>query len=634
MYNVEIYYMAVISSGKKKPSDEKINISQIDLLFYRTSLVEPLAKSLDKKLKQAGLSDDPRIYASRLFFFLILGIIIGVMLLFAGFIFLREFELTKLSKFAVGGIMFILFGVIIPVVTYLVLISNVSQKVESRRIGVEAETLAFSALFLVFLRSGLSPRLLFENLSKTKAFNYMNSIAKYIVKRINFLGESVEKAIDESTKIVPSKLYNDLMVTYITAIRTGAPVFETMQSKIKDILKNMELQASKAADNLSGVGEGYVTWLASGFISFFLILILEAVFPQLHVLPIGILGAFAVLGIPIVNILFVWVVDQTQYKFPEKQLRADKIFLMLFPVGIILGIILMIVLEPIIAKITHQIPVAPKYMLLGLFTLSGNLNYIPATVIGLTIGLILSLIPPYIIAKRELSEGSGYDIYVARFLRAIGEGSRAGLSPEAVIKNLKDSKELGKLQNILRRVYAYINLGIPIKDAFRKASDIIIDFSTKIAFTSLADMIEIGSLTPESVETLADQLDAQIRIRREYYAKIKILLYMPYVGSILALIATIILSSAIISLLSSSSFITSYGPLAAAQVLVPKAVYIASLSSVFNAYTAGLLVGKLASGRIANGYLHAIILLIITMILVLLTLSIKFSFTSPVAPTL
>ena len=627
--------MAVISTGKKKKQEEnKKNFSQFDLMFYRSSIINGLARSLEKKLKQAGLSDDPRMYASRIFFFLLMSLVVAAMLIAFGVLLIRDYEITRLTKFAVVGIMGLLFGIIIPPVTYLVLISSVSQKVENRRIGIESETPAFSALFLVFLRSGLSTRLLFENLAKTTAFAHINNVSKYIVKRINYLGESVERAIDESIKIVPSKLYDDLMTTYITAIRTGAPVFETMQSKIRDVMKEIELNASKAADNLSGVGEGYVTWLASGFISFFLILILEAVFPQLHVLPIGVLGAFAVIGIPVVNILFVWVVDQTQYKFPEKPLRADKIFLMLLPVGIILGIILMIVLEPIIAKITHQIPIAPQYMITGLFTLSGNLSYIPATVIGLTAGLLITVIPPYIIAKRELSTGTGYDIYVARFLRAIGEGVRAGLSPEIVIYNLKDSKELGKLQVILKRVYAYTKLGFPLKDAFRKASEIILDFPTRIAFSSLADMIEIGSLTPESVEILADQIDTQVRIRREYYSKIKILLYMPYVGSILALIATVVLSSAIISLLSSSSFVTSYGPLAAAQVLVPKAVYIAGLSSVFNALTAGLLVGKLASGRIANGYLHAGLLMIITAILILVSISIKFSFGAPVAPTL
>ena len=627
--------MAIISTNKKKKQNEnKLSLQQLDLIFYRSSIINGLANSLEKKLKQAGLSDDPRMYASRIFSFILTSVVIAIILMAFGILLIRYYELTKLPKFAATGITVLLFAIIIPIVTYLALISNVSQKVENRRIGIESETPAFSALFLIFLRSGLSPRLLFENLARTTAFTYINSVAKYIVKRINYLGESVERAIEESIKTVPSKLYEELMTTYITAIRTGAPVFETMQAKVKDIMKEIELKASKAADNLSGIGEGYVTWLASGYITIFLILILEAVFPQLHVMPLGVLGAFAVIGIPLVNLIFIWMVDQIQFKFPERPLRANKIFLALFPVGLAIGIVLVALLEPIVAKIAHQIPVSPKYMLTAFFTLSGNTNYIPATIIGLTIGLLIAVIPPYIIAEREISASTGYDIYVARLLRAIAEGIRAGLSPETVINNLKDSKELGKLQDILKRVVAYTKLGFPLKDAFRRASEIIMDFPTRMALTSLADMIEIGSLTPETIEILADQIDTQVRIRREYLAKIKILLYMPYVGSILALVATVILSSAIISLLSSSSFVTSYGPLATAQVLVPKTVYIASVSSVFNALTAGLLVGKLATGRIANGYLHSALLMIITAVLILVFLSIKFSFGAPVSPSL
>jgi len=220
-------------------------------------------------------------------------------------------------------------------------------------------------------------------------------------------------------------------------------------------------------------------------------------------------------------------------------------------------------------------------------------------------------------------------------LRAIGEGVRAGLTPETVIKNLKDSSEMGKLQVVLKRLYAYIRLGVPLKDAFRKASETIIDFPTRVAFNALADMIEIGSLTPESVEILADQLDSQIRVRNEYYAKIKVLLYMPYVGSILALVTSVILSSAILSLITTGKFAFTYGPLASATVLVPKAIYMTALSSVFNAVLAGLLVGKLARGRVASGYKHAIILTVITMFLLLMVLLVRFSFvSSPTAPTL
>jgi len=621
-------------NGRNKVTKNQ-NYSSIDLMFYKSSFAKWLSKSLERKLLQAGMPDDPQILASRLLFFLIMSGIATFALMIIGIFAFRDFVLTHNPKFAVFGIMSFIFGVIIPVITYLIFEMNISQKIEARRIGIEAETPAFSALFLVFLRSGLSPKILFENLSKTKAFNYINVVSKYIVKRMSYLGEGVEKAVENSITVVPSKLYDELMSTYITAILTGAPVYETMSSKVKDILKRIELLASVAADRLSGVGEGYVTWLASGFITIYLILILESVFTLLKVLPLPIIGVLVVVFIPIVNVLFIWMVDSLQFKFPEKQLRADKIFLMLFPVGFILGIVLMMILEPLMARIFNYPVVSPEYLLIELFTLSGTTFAVPATVVGLSLGFIITLVPAAVIAERELREGTGYDIYVVRLLRAIGEGVRAGLTPETVIKNLKDSSEMGKLQVVLKRLYAYIRLGVPLKDAFRKASETIIDFPTRVAFNALADMIEIGSLTPESVEILADQLDSQIRIRNEYYAKIKVLLYMPYVGSILALVTSVILSSAILSLITTGKFAFTYGPLASATVLVPKAIYMTALSSVFNAVLAGLLVGKLARGRVASGYKHAIILTVITMFLLLMVLLVRFSFvSSPTAPTL
>jgi len=629
-----------ISIGRKKSnknnsnSPSKPNYSTIELMFYKSSLAKSLAKSLGKKLEKAGLPDDPQILASRLIFFLIISTILMIVLLVAGIISIRDFVLTGDRKFAVLGIMSFIFGIIIPPVTYLLFNLNISQKIDSRRIGIEAETPAFAALFLVFLRSGLSPKILFENLSKTRAFTYINGVSKYIVKRMNYLGESVERAVDSSIRIVPSKLYEELMTTYITAVISGAPVYETMSTKVKDIIKKMELLAAVAADRLSGVGEGYVTWLASGFITIYLILILESVFTLLQLLPLPIIGVLVVIFVPMVNVLFIFAVDSLQFKFPEKPLKADKLFLELFPIGFILGIVLMIILEPLMSRIFHYPSVAPQYLIIGMFTLSGTTYYVPATVIGLTLGFIIAMIPPTIMAQRELNEGTGYDIYVVRLLRAIGEGVRAGLSPETIIKNLKDNKEMGKLQGILKRLYAYMRLGMPVKDAFRKASQTIIDFPTKVAFNSLADMVEIGSLTPESVEILADQLDSQIRIRNEYYSKIKVLLYMPYIGSILALITSVILSSAILSLISTGGYAFTYGPLAVATTLVPRAIYMTALSSVFNSMLAGLLVGKLARGRIANGYKHSIILMTITMMLLLMTLLLHFSFISNQTPTL
>ena len=610
--------------------ERKRSSSSLIRKFYNVGLVKSMAQSLEKKLRLAGIPVDPKKVAARNFFYLLVSLIASAVLIAIGLLFIEKYRITKLPIFAVVGIFSFVFALIIPVMVYLILNIDISQRIEKKRIGIEAETPAFSALFLVFLRSGLSPRLLFQNLMKSSTFMYASQVAKYITKRINYLGESVEKALEESTKTIPSDIFNSLLITYITAVRTGAPVFETMQAKVKDVMRDLEVRASIIASNLTGLAEGYIIWLSSGFIILLLMLILDAVFPLFHTFPITVWGAITVVLLPVVNLVFIWMADQIQLKFPEKPLKADKLFLMLFPVGFALGIVFMIAIEGIIARLTGLIPISPRYMLIGLFTLSGNTNYIPATLIGFTLGFLIVSIPPYIYARRELAATTGYDIYVAQFLRAVAEGLRAGLQVNKVIESLKNSEELGKFRIILDRVDKLVKFGYPLKDAFRTASNIINEFTTKVAFSSLADMIEIGSLTPETVEILADQIEAQVRIKREYLKKIKTLLYILYLGSILIITTTVILSSVIFSLIH--SFTGNYLFLVEAKALVPQVVYIISVSSIFNAITSGLLIGKIATGRVANGYIHVALLLMFTTALILIALAVKIIIVPTISP--
>jgi len=201
-------------------------------------------------------------------------------------------------------------------------------------------------------------------------------------------------------------------------------------------------------------------------------------------------------------------VDQTQFRFPERSLKAYKVFYITFPLGIVISFIVLYLIKD------------PIPLLLYLLFLNGGVQQIPLSVSTFTIGLLIAVIPPAVIAIRELREGTGYDVYVVSFLRAVAEGLRAGLNPATVVKNLRIPRKWESSEN-MSSIYAYSLLGVPIKDAFKIASERILDFSSRVSLISLADMIEIGSLTPETVESLAEQVDAQIRIRRNYNAKNK-----------------------------------------------------------------------------------------------------------------
>ena len=622
--------MDVPPEAKKKYELYFKEPSAIESAFVdsKLPLVKYLRERLEKQLKLAGDPRNPARVASSLAALLLTSVFIAILLIGFGALAIREYRITLEPVYLVLGIMTFILGPVIVAVSYLVFIMNISNEISKRRTGFDAESLAFSALFFIYLRTGMSPKIMFEHISKARAFETIRMFSKYISNRIQFLGESVESAIEKSLVTVPSKVFEDLMSSYVIAVKTGAPVVETIRAKMQDLVERLKVEANAAVDRLSGVGETYVVWLASGFISIFLMVIMGAVFPAIMSMPMGFIDVLALIVLPVVNIVFVYMADSVQLKFPERPLKANQLGIYMFVASIVLIFVFLLIEGIILNKISpYQYP-SPTYLLLSFLTMNGTTSEVFPTGLAITLAFVITSIPVVVMTRRELSEGTGYDIYIVRLLNSIAEGIRAGLPPEVVIKSLKDSKELGKLREVIRIAYAYIQLGVPLKDAFRKASERIIDFSSKVALNALADMTEIGNLNPETIQALAQQLDIQIRIRREYYSKIKVLIAMPYVGVLLALIANVLMAVAIESIIASSRGAAAYGPIAEASILIPKAIYLLAASSLFSAYTAGFLVGKLQTGKTATGFLHAAILTVISFVMLIVALSVHLNFGS------
>ncbi|BCU68220.1 flagellar assembly protein [Sulfolobales archaeon HS-7] len=595
--------------------------SSTELIFRNTSLAKSLAKGYEIKLKQAGLSIDPLSYASTMLFYLIIGSVSGVAIAAVGIALIFKFyilAIVKNPKIIIIALPLILFGMLMPIILYLALNANISEKIDKLKVGLDSETPIFSAVFLVYIRSGLNPGYLFEQLAESKAFNNIRKFSSYITKRVKYVGGGIEEALLSAGTISPSKTFRDLLFTYVTAIRTGAPVVNTLAAKAQDILKDFEVLTEKAADNLSGLAEGYVIYLSSGYIFFFLAAIMSGLFPTFKI-PLPVLAILAIFVIPMANFVFTFWADKIQVKFPEETMKAYKIFFISFPVGIAVTIVLL--------ALTKQ--------LLPLITLTGGLNNINLTSIDIAVGLIIASIPPYIETKKELGSRSGYNEYIVRFLRAIGEGLRAGLSPQSVMERLRDASEMGKFRTILSEVTAILMFGVSLKDAFKIGASKIRDFTAKVAMVSLADMLEIGSMTPDTIESIAEQIDTQLSSEKRYREKIKILIISPYLAIFLSLFASVVLGASIVKLFSVTTLPAfSYGNLEQAIIELPRITYVIGISSIINAFFAGFFVGKLQTGKTASGFLHCIILTVISTVMVIIAPHLTLVFPHTSTPTI
>ncbi|MEM0374391.1 MAG: flagellar assembly protein, partial [Sulfolobales archaeon] len=190
----------------KSNSKSTFSTDSFYLLLYRFPLTNSIANSLRPKLLKAGISEDPNYFAAKIVFYFLLSLIASILFIFIGILAFIRYTETLEARFLGAGFILIIFAVVIPSITYFVLTTvSISNRIDQRRTGLDAETPAFAAMFIVFLKSGLSPRSLFEGLSRIVALRYVSQIAKYIVKRMKYLSEGLEESLEAALNISPSR---------------------------------------------------------------------------------------------------------------------------------------------------------------------------------------------------------------------------------------------------------------------------------------------------------------------------------------------------------------------------------------------------------------------------------------------
>jgi hypothetical protein len=140
----------VNSKSERKLREFLREPSPLETLFlkFRGKFVTNLASSMRKKLRQSGNPRNPLLVTSYFLSIMGISIVVAVLLIIFGALGLREFLISRVLGFLVLGIFGILFGVLTPVMAYILLNLNYSNEIEKRRVGFDAETLPFSAMFL------------------------------------------------------------------------------------------------------------------------------------------------------------------------------------------------------------------------------------------------------------------------------------------------------------------------------------------------------------------------------------------------------------------------------------------------------------------------------------------------------
>lgn len=552
-------------------------------------------KGLPESLDAANIRIYPEAYASLIGFSLFLSFIICFPLTFFSYIYLN-----------LGFYSFFLLT--LPFIILILLLTYPKLASTSRASNLEAEV-PFVATYITVMATGrVSPYRSMERLKNVKLLPNLSEEARKIDVDVKATGIDPVSALEKSAKAVPSKEYKSLILGYVSTLRGGGDVVHFLQRTTEKIFESRSEKIKIIGERIGMLMEGYAatgTMLALG---------LYIIFIVSQILPSGTMAfssggfiLFAYILLPSISILFLYLTDIFQPRYPVSDWRAYKVFALTLPVTLFLLISL----------------IAPFYFppLKEVFKPLVNLIFFIRDAMGLDLGqkvpalsgfevplalcitIMVSVVPAMLAYHKHATETSGVNSGITRFLRDLVELRKTGMSPEKCIENLSKN-DYGAFSKYLIKITEQIKWGIPLSKIYTTFAEQIYSWLARINMFLIVDAIDVGGGTPEILETVATFSEEIELIEKQKRMSLKPLLLIPYISAIILVVSTVVLIGFMRSILLIAQIYLPFSSFL--QLFVPPLI--------LNSAISGFVAGKVSEEKVSAGFKHAFILTLVSLI--------------------
>ena len=587
-----------------RPPRRKVSLSDlVDFLAitYMGKYADKLVKAFDmeNQLAQAGIKTYPMLYMARALFYTVTSLALSLY-----FILVVGVSPLPLAAKAI----FIIILLLTPVFVFAAFLAYPAAKREERKSGVETELPFFAAYLTTMARAGVSIARVIERVSDLRIFDAMRREAKEILASIRLMGRSPLDAVEENALTHPSPLYRDFMLGYATSVKTGGDVLHYLEIRTQDIFTSRMNQMKLIAERMSMFTEVYVT------VSVIMTLVFYIFFTIKAIIPVGgqaggvaQIALFSFVFLPMLTFLLLWLIHSSQPKSPIKYNAP-------YAALIFIGFPSALVVFPILFYATGAV---------GLLR-GEEISYSKIMGFALSLGasLIALSLPSTVIYLRYVRKTRGLSDAVASFLRDLTEVRKTGLSPEKSIL-VVTARDYGPLNPITKRLHVALTLGLDLEKAVRRALRGYKDWLLLANFRFLVDSISVGGGSPETLESIARYAYNLTELDKEFRKRLRSYIMMPYMGAILVAASSIL----VLSFTAKSIFLSGGGGPAGGLKgggITPedmaRVALLLSLGAILNSYLMGIVAGKIQDGRVAAGFLHGILLVLITIVTVAITL--------------
>ncbi len=577
----------------RKPTFKEI-MDAVGLALFENA-GKRLAKrfELDKAILKAGLSEHPIIYAARI----ILNTTITTFIVGVAALTLALFIPLPLTMLLI----LVTVAAIIPLMVFAIEISYPATVASSRKATVDNELPFFMAYVSTMAKGGVPVDKILERVANLRVFKSMKEEANRIITEMRFFGRDPLTAIDIVVRFHPSSKFRDLMLGYITTLRSGGDVIHYLEIRTRELFAARMSELRSIIERLGSFLEVYIILGVIMSITIFVFFSVSGTLTAIQASRTTTAGAtsnllmpslYNFVGLPAIGAMVLFMAHAAQPRTPVKRYGAYVAALTSLPFAIIIFFGTLISMNGYSA-------------LMGKLDLGGA----KTITIALTLAILAVTIPPWIAYSKEMKNSRGLINSTADFLRDLSEVRKTGLSPEKCIISLAN-RDYGNLTPVVSKAAAALSSGMSLEKALKRILREIHEWFVIAIFRFLTDSITVGGGSPDIIDALArftqDLAEAEVELRRRLRAYV----FLPYFGTFLLASSPII----IINMLLQSS--KSVAPNHLAPLIT-----VLSAGTLINAVIMGLVAGKVSELNLGAGFKHAAIMTVLSTATILGTLS-------------
>ena len=516
----------------------------------------------------------------------------------------------------------------IPLLAFIIGINTPKFSRSNRKAALEDELPYLIGYVAILAGGGITLPFALERMSQNKLLPASAKEAKYMFMQIRLLGKNPISALENMAKYNPHDSFADFIGGYVTTLKSGGDVIGYLLAKLRDAYGYRSLRLKSLIEFTGNLAEAYM-----GIVVVLGIVLLVMFTSQGLISGSGSFGLsndsimqsviFSSVLIPVISVAFIGILHTSQPREPFAYNKPYILFLAFLPSLPLLAFLPDILeifpaaksmfdtINSVILAVDIFINNLSAYIIFlkplseGLTSIVSNmLNERLPLHIRVSIGLIIAVLPATIVEIKYSMQKKAIESRLPHFLRDLAEISKNSVSIEKALQQLTE-RNYGALTKHVKIMSAQISWGFPIDRILARFALATKSWFSKMIAFILLEIINIGGGKIETLGYLADFVERVNQLEKEKNSSLRLYGIIPYFGAIISILTLIIMLDVFMNPLSEFGNNLSISDNDKDLLLT---------GSIIQAFTTGIVAGKMGEGSAAAGFKHALILTIISLI--------------------